>query len=449
MDIHAFTQKLIAYRSAVAAGESVEGNVLADILQILARLEVKEGGPYAMSVGGDTDIGLNLAIACFLKAHDVELPNLDAYLKRVLRQKSLESQVVEQQTLHMLIGEYHAKDTAVLAEEEASEMSVTESRTLNTMRTQAQERFKTLAPELVENATKAMEQTIRGNPDRQMSLMAHYMREALGSKGTQFSDQYVAALGLANTFFWTAFIIYDDFWDEDEAADPRLLPTANLFARHYTDYFSTLLPETGFRSFFHILMDQLDAANTWEMHYCRMHCEGRVRNIPEQLPAYDDFHIKFYPAAGHVAGPVALFVELGFALESQEVEQLVRYFKHYLIAMQLNDDAHDWKEDLERGHISTAVYLLLERWQQHFPDKARIDLDADMPQLEHLFWFEVLVPLCESVLMHSAQSRTALESISILETKEPLERFITRNERVAQTALKEQSQSKDFLDAFA
>ena len=57
-----------------------------------------------------------------------------------------------------------------------------------------------------------------------MSLMSFYTKEAFGKKGEKISDDIVAEMGLANIFFWTAFIIYDDFWDEDEEAQPRKLP---------------------------------------------------------------------------------------------------------------------------------------------------------------------------------------------------------------------------------
>jgi hypothetical protein len=284
----------------------------------------------------------------------------------------------------------------------------------------------------------------------QMSLMALYVREALGSRGQQFSDEYIAELGLANIFFWTAFIAYDDFWDEDEAADRNLLPVANLFARHYTDVFTHLLPqETSFREFFHAEMDRLDAANAWEISSCRARVEQGVLHIPAKLPEYSDFSIKFHPAAGHVFGPVALFFGCGYGLKSSEVIHLMEYFRHYLIAMQLNDDMHDWKEDLARGHISTAVSVLLSKWQDKYPEQARIDLVRDMPALERIFWFESLKPLCECALMHAAKSRAALERISCIENPIPLEKYIRRNETVVHEALSAHGISKDFLRIFS
>jgi hypothetical protein len=157
----------------------------------------------------------------------------------------------------------------------------------------AQERFVGFSPDMKNSALSQVERTMRGNRDKQMSLMAYYTKKALGKRGESFSDEFIAQMGLANIFFWTAFIIYDDFWDEDEAAQPKILPTANLFARHYTDFFSSLLPpETKFRDFFHELMDRLDEANTWETIHCRTKVNNGKFFIPEKLPDYGEYELK-------------------------------------------------------------------------------------------------------------------------------------------------------------
>src|SRR5690606_10971663 len=131
-----------------------------------------------------------------------------------------------------------------------------------------------------------------------------------------FEDAYLGELGFANVCFWASFIMYDDFWDEDEAADPRLLPVANLLARQYVDYFTTLFPsEEEFGALFHELMDKLDAANAWETSSCRMVVEGARIRIPDSFPEYArNFEVKFYPAAGHVFAPLALLVEAGYSV---------------------------------------------------------------------------------------------------------------------------------------
>ncbi|EKE11249.1 MAG: hypothetical protein ACD_15C00113G0014 [uncultured bacterium] len=310
----------------------------------------------------------------------------------------------------------------------------------------ADKRFLNFASDLKENAKNEIEKIMKRNSDRQMSLMPYYMRQALGEEGKKIPDSLIAEMGLANIFFWTAFIIYDDFWDEDEAATPRILPTANLYARHYVDFFSFLLPEkSGFRSFFHELMDKLDAANTWETVHCRTKIEGSKFFIPKNIPDYGNYDLKFQPASGHILGPVALLVYLGYDLNSEEVQNLIAYFKNYLIAMQINDDAHDWEEDMRRGHLSTVVVMLLKdlAWT-----KESVDLDKDIVELKKTFWFKTIGRASQAAVDYAEKSRAALDALMIIENKAPLERFITDTENIAKKALKEQKESVNFIENY-
>jgi hypothetical protein len=277
--------------------------------------------------------------------------------------------------------------------------------------------------------------------------MAEYTKQALGKKGGKFSNKYVAKLGLMNTFFWTAFIIYDDFWDEDEAADPKTLPTANLYSRNFIEFFSNLLPKkTGFRKFFNNLMDDLDIANTWENVFCRAKIENGKFIIPGKIPDYENYDRKYQPASGHILGPVAMLLQSGHKLSCPHVQNFISYFKNYLIAMQINDDAHDWQEDMERGHISTVVAMMLQDWQEKYPDKKEIDLKEDLEKLQQIFWFKTVATACNEAIKYSDQSRKALKSISIFENLAPLEKYCDMTKNVAWQALNKQKESLEFLN---
>lgn len=439
-------------RSCTASSGTIAGEALADVLRLLVSLEVAPGGPYACVPGGsvkDADVGLNLIIAMFLRGQGVTLPPLEAFLDEALEQPSLTSNVVGDESLTELARFYEG--TCVVQKERVDEsITPAEERMLRLVRESAKSHLSTCARELSHPALRVIDRTIRGNPDRQMSLMAWYVREALGSAGEGISDSRVAELGLANLYFWTAFIIFDDFWDEDEAAEPVLLPVANLLSRHYTDFFLQASPkETGFSEFFRDTMSALDGANAWEMTACRMKRDGEVIEIPETLPEYGEYRCKFYPAAGHVLGPVLMLVELGYGIDSPEVTGFVSYAEHYLIATQLNDDLHDWKEDLARGHISTTVAELLRVLSEKEQHRTRIHLVDDMEMLERVFWFDVLPSLCVSIRKHTDAARAALNTLHFLENTAPLERFILRNEQMAQEALLKQEESVAFLARMA
>jgi len=460
--------------------ELIDGFAMAKILKVLTSVEVDEGGPYYSDIKKQNqkiDIGTNIIIAYFLSLQDVELPNLNSLIESAIENYNFDSKLFgyiysviyflstfykgdkKEKLINFILNKKDERNSQVdiwLAESALENLKTQknnlvpqvikdpeEIRIMELILKTAENKFSTLPDDAKKIALREIQKTIKGNRDGQMSLMAYYFKKALGKNGEKFSDNFIAEMGVANTFFWTAFIIYDDFWDEDEAANPQILPIANLYARHYVDFFDFVLPEnTGFRSFFHKLMDSLDVANTWENIHCRAKVDGSKFFIPEKLPEYGEYEFKFRPASGHILGPVAMLVSLGYNLESAEVKSIISYFRNYLIAMQINDDAHDWEEDLKRGHISTVVDILLRdlNWQKEY-----IDLDKDLEELRKVFWFKTISKAEQLALSYAEKSKQALLSVKIFENLAPLEKFININKIVAEKALKEQKLSVDFL----
>jgi len=405
----------------------ISGQDLAKILKILTDHEVQAGGPY-FNQDKQIDLTTNIAIAYFLSLNEVSLPNLGKLIKEATTLSEVDKYLLSlfNQTI-IPAGKDDSVDDLMIAK-------IVEV---------ARDRFKNLDDNLKTIALEEIDRTLKKNKDKQMSLMAYYFRLALGKNGTMISDEFVTQAGLANIFYWTAFIIYDDFWDEDDKAIPRILPAANLYARHYTDFYSQ---DPEFRTFFHNLMDKLDAANTWETIYCRTKVINSKFIIPDQLPEYGNYDWKFYPASGQILGPMAMLTKVGYDLESKEASDLTNYFRNYLIAMQINDDAHDYIEDMERGHLSTVVVMLLKDWKIKYPEQKEIDLVSDLKKLQELFWFKTIKTACELAVNYTAKSREALVKLHFLENPTPLAHFIDIAENVAKTALDEQQKSLDFLD---
>lgn len=449
-----FISELLALISSMESGQQVGGIKLARIIKRLTQMEIAEGGPYSFKPDEkDLDIGLNLSIAYFLALQDIHLPKLDEFLEQRLSGISTHfKSEIDDVTINNLISKYRAlagkadNDTPV---KESITYDANEQRIMIMIREKFNQRFASFSPELRQRAHAAIEKTIRSNRDKQMSLMAHYTKIALGKNGESIPDDLVADIGLANVFFWTAFIIYDDFWDQDEAADPQLLPIANIFARHYIDFFVSLSEDQEFRSFFHSLMDKLDASNAWEIENCRARVEKNTFYVPSKLPDFGDYEIKYRPASGHILSTVAILTKFGEGLKTADWGNIVSYFKHYLIGMQLNDDAHDWEEDMQRGHLSTVVTLLLNDLRKSGWEKQTIDLDADLPEIRKIFWFTTMPQYVKIVLTQTEASRKALRSISIVEDPDLLERIVTATENVARQAEKESTDTDAMLKEYA
>jgi hypothetical protein len=418
----------------------IPGHDLAQALNYLAQYEIKEGGPY-YDEQHDIDLGLNVLIAIFLKKQKVTLPNLDKLIKKAIKENQIKSKYFSNASdLKKLCSNLYLKEKKLPPE--------TENKFLNNIIKEAFKRFEKLNPEFKKLAKDAIDRTIKNNRDGQMSLMPYYFKKALGKKGRHLSDSLIAELGLANTFFWTAFIIYDDFWDEDEKAAPKLLPVANFLARSYISYFNKVLPNNQqFTNFFTDLMDRLDSANTWETLHCRTRIKNNLFYIPKHLPNYQDYTKKFEPASGHILGCIALMVKLGYKIKDQEINNLISYFKNYLIAMQINDDAHDLQEDLSRGHLSTVAVMFLHDWQKKYPDQKVIDLKNDLEKIQQLFWFTTVKKSCRLTISYTSKARKSLAAMNFLENPQYLEKFINISENVAKTASFEQKKSLDLLQA--
>ncbi len=419
--------------------QKFSGQDLAKILKFLTDHEKEPGGPY-VNEKNKLDLTTNLAIAYFLSLNKVRLPQLEKFIKQ---RKGKNETILDLYLIKKINQKTHNKATISRSSSKKDEFILRE------IIKAAKQRFAGLDDDLRKIALSEIKKTIKKNHDKQMTLISYYFQLALGRKGQMITSDFIILAGLANVFYWTAFIIYDDFWDEDEKAIPQILPAANLYARHYIDFYTHLFPENNeFRNFFNNLMDKLDTANTWETVYCRTKVIDSKFIIPEKLPNFKNYDLKFYPASGQILGPIALMLKSGFNLNSPEVSGVTIFFKNYLIAMQINDDAHDWLEDMKRGHLSTVVVMLIQDWQQKYPQRQEIDLINDLEKLQELFWFNTVKNASELTLLYTKRAGAALNNLSFLEDRAPLEHYINITKNTALKALSEQQKSLNFLKEF-
>jgi geranylgeranyl pyrophosphate synthase len=192
-------------------------------------------------------------------------------------------------------------------------------------------------------------------------------------------------------------------------------------------------------------MDKLDSANTWETLHCRTKVREDIFYIPQRLTDYKDYTKKFEPASGHILGCISLMLILKYKINGPEINNLISYFKNYLIAMQINDDAHDLQEDLKRGHLSTVVVMFLRDWQKKYPNQKTINLKNDSEKIQQLFWFTTVKKSCRLTISYTTKARQSLADMHFLENPQYLEKFINISEKVAREADFEQRKSQDLL----
>ncbi len=314
---------------------------------------------------------------------------------------------------------------------------------------EAKTRHSLLGTHLKQYTLKAIDQTLKTKQQKQIVLLPYLFKIALGKNGQNISDKIIIELGLANLYGWTAYTIYDDFLDEE--GKPSFLPTANLLLRELCSLFNNILPvNTGFHNIFNQIMDRIDSANTWEINNCRLSIKNGQFKIPNNLPNYQNYTLLADRSLGHALGPIAILFMLGFNKNSEQVEKVISFFKHYIISRQINDDAHDWQEDLEKGHLDSANSNVLKKYQE-FTDQGKlgqVDIKKVMPDLQKIFWYETIPEIGQEALNHIKSAKQIIESIPLIENKSIILNLLTPVEKSSQKVLFEREETIKFLKAY-
>lgn len=496
---------LCAYNPALVGGKEIVA-----LLKVLTDCEVQEGGPYysflSQSSNSAIDIGVNINIARFLKLQNVVLDNLNKYIKESFEVKELTSIFYSEKeallyNLDLLYGDTNGVDIdkQVLADwhndlikkhgtitpffkyisPKYSEAVYIGSNAITValrLELECLADSPNVAIEVDKNLEKKIydaiiyqvkdnifeagtdlrrpleiifDKIIKFDQDRQIGLLSYFFKQAIGEKGNDISDQVIIDLGVANFFVWIAYTIYDDFLDDE--GKPLFLSAANFCLRRYVSIFAELsYDKRDFAKYFNSVMDRLDSANAWEVTHCRAVVCDNVFQIPANIPDYKDFDRLAERSLAHALGPIYLLHVLNQPSLSTDVDNLYHFFKHYLIARQLNDDAHDWGEDMQRGHINGVVSELLREISSEEAQKAyeftnTIDVEKDMPVLQKDFWFKMIPRVTGMVLENVDKSKAYLRAVTLVQKAEAVEKILFTTEKSAAKVISDHVKVEEFL----
>jgi hypothetical protein len=295
-------------------------------------------------------------------------------------------------------------------------------------------RFRESGEYVGSTALNIIDTTIKSDTDKQIALLPYYFGRALVTQHPVISSDLLIALGAANMYGWISYTIYDKFLDG--ISDPKTLPVAMISLRESYGVLSHLLPmDTGFPKFSRKVFNMMDEANAWEIATCRFNPNQEI----DVLPDFGDLSKLADRSIGHALGPLAILFILGYREESREIVRTIHFFKQYLIARQLDDDAHDWEEDFQAGRMTWVLVKLLE------------DCTSKSPTLEHLrtvFWNQTIVTVSNEMLERVAKSRKELYEISHLITSSTFEDMLAVIEKSALAAQKEHREIAQFLSVY-
>ena len=279
--------------------------------------------------------------------------------------------------------------------------------------------------------------------DSEIVELPYLLCRALGERGAAMPEKLTETLALANLYGWIAYAVYDDLLDGE--GGPSALPAAVYCSRELTLRYASLGGD--FLGLFERVMNGIDDANAWEQMHCRMKMQEGIISLPAELP--------FVPLSrladrslGHALPAVALLVAAGYRIDSCEVDGIFSFFRYYLIARQLHDDAHDWEEDLMRGRLNAVNARLLRGWCARNSPRMRgglLDFKAYLPELRNFFWRREIEPVVADILSYTRLAKSSLSKAGVLSDARPLAELLERLECAAKRTLEERGRAIDFL----
>lgn len=192
-------------------------------------------------------------------------------------------------------------------------------------------------------------------------------------------------------------------------------------------------------------MDNLDCANAWEVTNCRAKRTGENINIKNfKIPDYGNYEKLAQKSLGHALGPISILFSLGFKSNSLEIKSLLDFFKHYLIARQLSDDAHDWERDLLAWQINPAAALILKKvYKEGIKDTLLVE--KNIKKFQKIFWYEVIEDICNIIFKSCEKARNSLKKCEAVVDGSILNGLLAKYEKAAQLALEEKENTIKFL----
>ena len=478
--------------------ELITGEVMGFLTEQLMELEQKVGGPYFTwlvesepdSVWRDLDVVVNARIALFLELLGVRLPALRKWLRVQIEQAAFESpyypgglqaQYLLKQIFpryislrnlantnyseldQILVSLIDSKKQVQLPEKahwspycrdpkENGERYMAGSSALTAafliqalVGKEARGTEKTL-PRFTEQVKKTIHGAVATLPQplggvaedyykaflkkdtkREKSLLAWRVSQAIGM---HFEDDFYHELALLNIHGWVAFTLLDQVWDNE--SNPIMTGVASWALRqvvYSAQRVDAWLP--GFSKYAEKFLQRMEVATTWEVQNCRFNPEIELQSLPD----YADYSILVERSLGEALSGCAV-IGRKYDLESTQVTQWLQFFHAYTLSRQLNDDAHDWQEDLAMGYCNSVATMVIGT-------TLPFSYSQNLGQMQTRFWQDTIVKVAEMELAEIAQAEQSLKAFCT--SPEWLLPLLETPRRAAEVTINEHQKTADFL----
>lgn len=290
------------------------------------------------------------------------------------------------------------------------------------------DRFSTDFVDLYDNI---IHKIISSDPYDNIALQPLIFTRSLKVK-TKLDRKFLLGLAQAGIFGWIAYTVFDNISDEKKDLDKFSL--ALVCYRELGFLFSRY--DSGFNKIFSNFLDRVEYANFYEYKQAipdninKKKIYSKVSDIAEKSIA-------------HSLVPLAILSKLGYGQNSSEFKALQSFYKNYLVARQLNDDAHDWEIDLNHRKINYAGEQLTNDFKEKY--NRAPEFSKDKVNLQKLFWDKTIIKMCRLIKKHITKAKEDRAELSHLLKDYYLEDKLEQLLLSANKAIEVRKETKKYL----
>lgn len=291
---------------------------------------------------------------------------------------------------------------------------------------------------------------------RQYLRMARQITE--GKRGNQIAEaatiiataggwdmpaDFLLSVNAASLNGWIAYTVYDDILDGH--GSPKQLGVANIaLRRSYNNFIQDQPQNSAFKQLVTSTFDAIDSANAWELRHARASIEDGEIELTK-LPDYGQYAQLAQRSMGHgLAANAVLFTQFE-SVDHPCLKSMQQFFYYFLIARQLNDDAHDWEADLRDGHISAVVAMLLNA---KYKMPCQIALIDELESLRQHFWRYTIDEVGIAMQTNIAQAQSYLQECEQYMDTTEFNGWLNDLESSVTAALSTRSETLAFMKAY-
>ncbi len=395
--------------------------------KLLRNISHAPGGPFGIGTfsGGDLQT-LNNHIASLYAQHGKSLPGAEKFLQKVAITKPSAPK---------------ANTSGKHSIAHSSQLSAGAREVKHLCYSAVTEWLQTLAPLIRKQLNDELSRIRLVDGSGEISLLSFLFAEALLCEKP--SQKKCIELGTANLLTWISYSIYDQLADLPDSTNVGAkLSAANTSLREAQRLYTLIAPSSTTPQ---RLFNEVDAAISKEVYLRTIYTSTKQLKARPAIATHKKLSTS--KSIAHCIGPLLICEITG---QSEKIPSLEKALRLYCSARQLNDDLHDWQEDLMAGHPQYVIARLLvdvrRRAQVCVNHNATLEPPNSVARLRRVFWEYTLNTLLKEQRFMVRRALRLIETSGLLQQGTDFEGVTLRPiERSAVQALDRNTFEKKFV----